>query len=140
MRLKIGSLVLVAVVLAVSPALALPQIPGLLPGAIKENKDAEKFGEMFGKLEMKCSVCHIPGEDKKKPGHALNDFGDQMHKHFDDKAFKKAIEGKNNDDATKILKAGWDKSVEEKNADGKKYGDIIKEGNLPSKNEKKKAP
>ncbi len=137
MKLRSGLLLFVAVVLLTSPVFALPQIPGLLPGAIKDNKDTEKFGEMFKEIEGKCSVCHIPMADKKAKGHGLNDFGDQMHKHFDDKAFKKAIEAKNNDEATKILKAGWDKSVEEKSPDGKKYGEIIKEGKLPSKNEKK---
>jgi len=122
--------------LACTPAFALPPIPGLLPAAIKDNKDAEAFGEMFGKLEMKCSVCHTPGADKKKPGHALNDFGQAMHKHFKDKDFKEAMKMEDKAKATEILKAGWDKTLEEKNAEGTKFGDLIKEGKLPSKNEK----
>ena len=134
MKWMIGSCLLA---LCASTAFALPGIPKLLPAAIEGDKDAEAFGKMFGELEMKCSVCHIPGADKKAKGHGLNDFGQEMHKHFDDKKFKTEIEAKDEAGATKTLKAGWAKALEAKNADGATYGSLIKEGKLPSKNEKK---
>ncbi len=54
---------------------------------------------------------------------------------FEAKKYKTANEEKKTDDAIKLMKAAWDKSITEKNADGKVYGDLIKEGKLPSKNE-----
>ena len=39
------------------------------------------------------------------------------------------------DEAMKIFKDAWEKSITEKNADGKVYGDLIKEGKLPGKND-----
>ena len=114
---------------------AFPPIPGQIKEAFKEDKDYKPFLETVEALKSKCDVCHKPGADKKGKGHGLNDFGKVYHDRFEAKKYKTANEEKKTDEALKLMKAAWDKSITEKNADGKVYGDLIKAGMLPSKNE-----
>lgn len=114
---------------------AFPPIPGQIKEAFKDDKDYKPFLDTVEALKSKCDVCHKPGADKKGKGHGLNDFGKVYHDRFEAKKYKTANEEKKTDEALKLMKAAWDKSITEKNADGKVYGDLIKEGKLPSKNE-----
>lgn len=116
-------------------ASAFPSLPGYLNDGYKDDKDYKPFLEIVAGLKMKCDVCHIPGADKKGKGHGLNDFGKVFHDRFDHKAFTAADKAKKTDEAMKIFKEIWEKSIKEKNADGKVYGDLIKEGKLPGKND-----
>jgi len=114
---------------------AFPKIPTYLVDGYKNNKDYKPFLETVEGLKSKCDVCHKPGADKKAKGHGLNDFGTAYHDRFDHKGFQTADKAMKTDEAMKIFKDAWEKSIVEKNADGKVYGDLIKEGKLPGKND-----
>ena len=49
--------------------------------------------------------------------------------------FQTADKAKKTDEAMKLFKDAWEKSVKEKNADGKQYLELIKDGKLPGKND-----
>lgn len=81
------------------------------------------FNEAYPALKaqadtVKCNVCHFG--DKKTN---RNDYG---------AAVGKALGEKNIMDAEKI-KEGLKKAEGEKNADGKTFGELIKDGKLPGK-------
>ena len=122
----------------VSSAWALPP----LPKYVQENYDAQpayaKFANAYREMKMKCSLCHVPGADKKAKGHGLNDFGKLMHDNLNDGEFKKLDKaGKDNPaDHAKALKLVADalqKSEAGKTAGGQTYGDILRKGELPVK-------
>jgi hypothetical protein len=119
---------------ATSSVYALPPMPGLVNEAFKNDAEAKTFMAEFGKLKMKCDLCHKPGADKKAKDHGLNDFGEAMHKSVNFKEFKAAMTAKDNAALMKLFNEGYAKAAEEKNADGKTYGELIKAGSLPGKN------
>jgi hypothetical protein len=121
-----------------SPALALPPIQNYIPVALEGKEEYKEYLTAFKASNMKCSSCHIPGGDKKAKGHALNDFGQAMHKHLDDKGFMAADKAKKMDDALKLFNEAWGKAVLEKNADGTTFNELLKAGKLPGKNPEKK--
>lgn len=137
-------LILAAMIGIAAPAasaLALPPLPKYVAEIYGEKEEYKKFSEAFAALEGKCSMCHTPGADKKAKGHGLNDFGKVVHEHFNDDDFKAAAKAAADDPAAaakakELVAAALKASEEAKNADGKAYGDLIKEGLLPSKNEK----
>ena len=135
MKLRVALCCAVLSGLCAIEAKAFPPMPGHIKEAFKDDQDYKPFLKTVEALKMKCDVCHKPGADKKAKGHGLNDFGKVYHDRFEAKKYKKAQEDKQNDESLKLFKAAWDKSVTEKNADGKVYGDLIKAGMLPSKNE-----
>ena len=114
---------------------AFSSIPGYLKDGYKDDKDYKAFFETFEGLKKKCDVCHIPGADPKQKGHGLNDFGKVMHDRFEHKKFTAANKEGKKEEAMKVFKAAWEKSIKEKNADGKVFEELIKEGKLPGKNE-----
>ena len=116
------------------PAYALPPIPGYMDSMLADDPDAKKLVESFGVAAQHCFVCHNGG-DKKKKGHALNDFGRAYHKHFDDKGFNAAHKAKKSDEAFKFVKDAWAKTMDDKNADGKTFGELLKAGGPFGKNE-----
>lgn len=123
------------VCLSSASAYAFPTIPPYIKDGYKDDESHKKFLETFEGLKTKCDVCHKPGADKKAKGHGLNDFGKVMHDRFKHKDFTAAHKDKKTEEAMKIFKDAWDKSLKEKNAEGKTYGDLIKEGKLPGKND-----
>ena len=135
--MKYRAIVCFAVIwsLSASTASAFPPMPGHLKEGYKDDKEYKPFLEMVDGLKTKCDVCHIPGAEKKAKGHGLNDFGKVYHDRFEAKKFQAAQKEKKNDEALKLFKDAWEKSVKEKNADGKLYSDLIKEGKLPGKND-----
>ncbi len=116
-------------------AQAFPPIPGYLKDGYKDDSSYNAFLKTVDGLKTKCDVCHKPGADKKAKGHGLNDFGKVMHDRFEHKKFSAADKEKKTDEAMKVFKEAWEKSVKEKNADGILFSDLIKEGKLPGKNE-----
>src|SRR5690606_26206941 len=105
------------------------------------------------KAEMgKCSMCHVPGADKKAKGHGLNDFGKAVHDNFKHKDFMAEVKNSTAEGATDEAKAaakakalailvdGLTKASALKNKDGKVYGDLIKAGTIPGDNTKKEEP
>ena len=122
-------------------ASALPPLPQYIEEYYSASPDHAKYLEMYKKLEMehKCDACHKPGIDKKVKGHALNDYGQTIAKHFKHRDFNKADKlGKDNAEeaakAKKILAEALSKAADEKNAAGATYGELIKAGQLPGKN------
>lgn len=114
---------------------AFPSLPGYLKDGYKDDAEYKPFLETVEGLKTKCDVCHKPGADKKAKGHGLNDFGKVYHDRFKHKDFSTADKAKNTDEALKLFKDAWEKSVKEKNADGKEYLELIKAGKLPGKND-----
>lgn len=114
---------------------AFKEIPGLLKDGYKDNPEYKPFLQTVEGLKTKCDICHKPGAPKNVKGHGLNDFGKVVHDRFKHKDFTAAIKEQKNDEAMKVLKDAWEKSIKEKNAEGKVYFDLIKEGKLPGKNE-----
>jgi hypothetical protein len=125
-------------------AFALPPIPKYAAEYYGKDPNAAKITESLNKNQ--CSLCHIPGADKKAKGHGLQDFGKAVHDNFKHKDFT-AEHMKAADDklpqadrdaakakATEILVAALKKAAEVKNADGKAFGDLIKAGMMPGKN------
>jgi len=120
---------------AAGTANAFPKMPKYLKDAYKDEADYKPFMTTFDGLTTKCDVCHKPGADKKGKGHGLNDFGKVYHDRFKPKDFSTADKDGKTEDAMKIFKETWEKSIKEKNVDGKVYFDLIKEGKLPGKND-----
>lgn len=101
----------------------------------KNEEEYKPFMATYTALETKCDVCHKPGADKKAKGHGLNDFGKVYHDRFQHKEFTAADKEKKTEEAMKLFKDAWEKSVKEKNAEGKEFLELIKEGKLPGKND-----
>lgn len=114
---------------------AFPPIPSQIKETLKDDKVYQPFLDTLDGLTSKCDVCHKPGADKKGKGHGLNDFGKVFHDRFEAKNYKKSQDEKKTSEALKLFQAAWDKSVIERTSDGKVYGDLMKSGLLPSKNE-----
>ena len=135
MKLQVALLSVALCGFSMEIANAFPPMPGYLKDGYKDDKDYKPFLETVEGLKMKCDVCHKPGADKKGKGHGLNDFGKVYHDRFKPKDFQAADKAKNTEEAMKVFKDAWEKSIKEKNADGKVFGDLIKEGKLPGKND-----
>jgi hypothetical protein len=137
--MKIPAVALLVVSLLAASALALPPVPMYLPQALEGKDEYAAYLKDFNASMTKCASCHIPGADKKAKGHALNDFGQAMHKHLDDKAFMAADKAKDKATAVKLFADAWTKAVQEKNEDGKAFDELLKAGKLPGKNPPKPA-
>jgi hypothetical protein len=72
----------------------------------------------------KCNVCH-KGLTKKEH----NEYGLALKKHITKKGYE-ALKDKPAD-AVKYIQDGLDSAAKEKNAAGKTFGEVIKEGKLP---------
>lgn len=135
MTFRLAALASIACVFCVSSVNAFPKMPAYLVDGYKNEADYKPFIDKVTSLETKCDVCHKPGAEKKAKGHGLNDFGKVYHDVFKHKDFTAADKAMKNDVAMKIFKEAWEKSIVAKNADGKVYWDLIKEGKLPGKND-----
>lgn len=123
-------------VLALSTsAFALPPIPNYLKESLADKPEYKGYLEAVNANKDKCASCHKPGVKKTEKGHGLNDFGQAFHKHLDDKAFMAAHKAKNAEEALRLFNEAWGKTIEVKNGDSKSYGDVIKAGQLPGKND-----
>jgi len=136
--MKIRAAALLIVSLVATSSFALPPIPGYIEKALDGKDDYKQYATDLKVSMTKCASCHIPGADKKAKGHALNDFGQAVHKHLDDKAFMAADKAKDSETALKLFSEAWGKAVQEKNADGKAFDELLKAGKLPGKNPEKK--
>ena len=130
----------------VATASALPPLPPYVEAYYSAHPQYAKYAQMYKGLEAehKCDACHKPGVDKKAKGHALNDYGQAVHKYFKHRDFNKADKlskdklGKNNPaeaaKAKQLIDEALTKADAEKNAAGQTFGDLIKAGKLPGKN------
>ena len=140
-RFRIAALFIVATCLWVLTASALPPFPKYIEEQYAASPEHAKYLAMYKALEgeHKCDACHKPGIEKKMKGHALNDYGDAVHKYFKHRDFNKADKLGEKDPAElakarKIVADALEKADAEKNADGKTFGELIKAGSLPGKN------
>jgi hypothetical protein len=136
-----GSLFLALTVAFAITASALPPLPKYIEEYYNAHPQYAKYAEMYKRLDMEhqCDACHKPDMDKKAKGHALNDYGEAVHKHFKHRDFNKADKlGKENAEeaakAKKIIAEALEKADSEKNAAGQTFGELIKAGKLPGKN------
>jgi hypothetical protein len=85
----------------------------------------QKYPGLAGEVaKVKCGVCHPPGAEEMKK--VRNDFG---------QALGKALGAKNVADNDAITKALSSIEAEKSATEGKTFGDLIKAGTLPGKNE-----
>ncbi len=91
----------------------------------------EDASDEFKKIGRKagCYICHVKGEDKKK---VRNEYGEAMHKYLDSEDFPKEWVKENPEESKKKILEGIKKANEHKSKDGKKFGDKIKNGELPA--------
>jgi len=113
----LGALALIGSTMVPSTADARPQY--------RKNFTA-KYPDLAEKVKkVRCGVCHPPGAEEKKK--ARNNYG---------QALRKALDGKKNvADMETIMKALTKIESEKSAAEGKTFGDLIKAGMLPGKNE-----
>ena len=86
---------------------------------------AKKYPALAAKVEkVKCGVCHPPNAAEKTK--VRNDYG---------QALEKALNAKNVADKDAITKALTGLESKKSAAEGKTFGDLLKAGTLPGKNE-----
>ena len=122
-------------------AQALPPLPKYIEAQYSSSSEHAKYLEMYKGLEMdhQCAACHKPGIEKKVKGHALNDYGQAVAKHFKHRDFNKADKlGKDNADeaakARQLIAEALAKADAEKNAAGQAFGELSRAGKLPGTN------
>lgn len=86
--------------------------------------DFKKIGRKAG-----CYVCHVKGEDKKK---VRNEYGEVMNKYLKAEDFPKEYIKDNPEEAKKKILEGFKKAEEHLSKDGKKFGEKIKNNELPA--------
>lgn len=132
---KFGITLIAAAVMTVSFAGSASAIAPFKKAFAVKFTDKEA-NEDFYKIVRKtgCNVCHVKGEDKE----ARNAYGDILAEVIEgdaNKRWKAAKEAENKDELEaqimKELEAAFAKAAETENADGLKYGDLIKAGKLP---------
>ncbi len=88
--------------------------------------------EDFVKVARKagCYTCHVKSHpDKKK---ARNEYGKAVHKFLKEDDFPKEWVKENPEEAKKRIFEGFKKAEELKSKDGKKFGDKIRNKELPA--------
>jgi hypothetical protein len=78
-----------------------------------------------------CNVCHVKGK-KKKDKDSRNEYGRAINKILKAKDFPKDYVKANPDEAKKKILDGFKKAAEEKSKDEQKFGDKIKNNELPA--------
>ena len=114
-----GAIMLALVLSAGNDAVARPKYAGVITATYPEL--AEKHGK-DGKLT--CAVCHPSTEKSKK---ARNNYGVALSKH---------LTKSNETDEAKIKDAIQATEKDASAVEGKTFGDLIKAGELPGKDEK----
>ena len=135
LQLSVGAAIVCGIA---ASAWALPPVPAYVGAYYKEKPEYAKFAGAYEAQKSKCDTCHVPGADKKMKGHGLNDFGKAVHDHFKHRDFTAANKLKDLPaEAAKARQLIVDALVAaeaEKNAEGKTFGELMKAGQLPGKN------
>lgn len=103
---------------------------GILPAQVDARpKYKETFEKKYPALagevnKVKCGVCHPPNAAEKKK--VRNNYGQSL---------QKALNAKNVGNVEVIMKALTAIEAEKSASEGKSFGDLIKAGTLPGKNE-----
>ncbi len=93
-------------------------------GGEEVDEDFKRAGRKAG-----CYVCHVKGEDKKK---VRNEYGTAVMKFLKAKDFPKDYVKANPEEAKKKILEGFKKAGELESKDGKKFGEKIKNNELPA--------
>ncbi len=134
---RFGITLISAAIMAVSFSGSASALPEFKKAFQEKYTDKEANPEFYDVVKKAgCNVCHIKGEDKDK----RNAYGDELAKLIEGDAGqrKKDVkdESKEKKDEVKAeilaeLEKAWDVAAEKENADGVKFGDLIKESKLP---------
>ncbi len=114
-------------VMAGAALLSAPQTSFARPNYNKEFW--AKYDQELGKFKdtTKCNSCHFGAEKKNR-----NDYG----KAFGEALVSQEVGGKKQETNLDKVKAALDKAAKEKSAiEGKTFGDLIKSGMLPGKDQ-----
>ena len=76
-----------------------------------------------------CYICHVKGEDKKK---VRNEYGQTVKKYLKAEDFPKEYVKDNPEEAKKKILEGFKKANVHESKDGKKFGEKIKNNELPA--------
>lgn len=93
----------------------------------KEEMSEETYREF---RKAGCYICHVRKHPDKKE--ARNEYGRAVHKFLQEEDFPKDWVKENEEEATKMILAGFKKANELKSEDGKKFGEKIEAGKLPA--------
>lgn len=101
-------------------------LPAQVDARLKYKQTFEKkYPALAGEVKkVKCGVCHPPNAAEKKK--VRNNYGQSL---------ENALNAKNVRDEEVILKALTTIESEKSASEGKTFGDLIKAGTLPGKNE-----
>ncbi|WP_442507526.1 hypothetical protein SH528x_006455 [Novipirellula sp. SH528] len=91
-------------------------------------EDADADFVKMGK-KANCYVCHVKGEKKEE---ARNEYGKAVHEYLKAEDFPKEYIKDNPEEAKKKIIEGFKKAADHKSKDGKKFGDKIKNKELPA--------
>jgi hypothetical protein len=78
-----------------------------------------------------CNICHVKGK-KKKDKDSRNEYGRAVNKTLKAKDFPKAYVKANPEEAKQKILEGFKKAAEAESKDGKKFGEKIKNNELPA--------
>ncbi|HUE71692.1 MAG TPA: hypothetical protein VMP01_12470 [Pirellulaceae bacterium] len=118
------SVVVLTLVLLALPAIALPPFSLQWKGKYVEGSKDDAFKRAV--TTANCNVCHDPNSKSKKDH---NPYGKAVKKYLTKADYDKIKTDL--DAAKKYILEGLDKAEGEKGADGKTYGEKLKEGKLP---------
>ncbi|MEX2026398.1 MAG: hypothetical protein WEH44_03840 [Pirellulaceae bacterium] len=124
MPLVIRSVVVVALALLAVPAIALP--PFSLQWKAKYVAGSKDDAFKKAVTTANCNVCHDPASKSKKDHNVYGKAVKKFLTKADYDKIKTDLEA-----AKKYILDGLEKAEAEKAADGKTYGDKLKEGKLP---------
>lgn len=123
LALMIGCLMLLA-----SPALAISEFGKQWKNHYLSGDDVSDDFKKAGR-KAGCYTCHVKGEDKKK---VRNEYGKALHKYLKAEDFPKDYVKENPEEAKKKIIEGFKKAAEDLSSDGKKFGEKIKNSELPA--------
>lgn len=111
--------------------------PAMATSVFNKQWKAKYLGEDvdadFKKIAKKagCNICHIKGKKKKEKG-SQNEYGEAVKKFLKSKDFPKDKVKADPEGTKKLILEGIKKANELESKDGKKFGDKIKNKELPA--------
>jgi hypothetical protein len=123
LALMFGCMLLMA-----SPAMAIAEFGKQWKEKYLSGDDVSEEFKSAGR-KAGCFTCHVKDEDKKK---VRNEYGQALHKFLKAADFPKEYLKANPEEAQKKIFEGFDKATDMMSKDGKKFGDKIKNGELPA--------
>ena len=114
--------------LLASPAMAISEFSKQWKNHYLGGEDVDEEFQKAGR-KAGCYVCHVKGEDKKK---FRNEYGQTVKKYLKAEDFSKEYVKANPDEAKAKILEGFKKAAEHESKDGKKFGDKIKNNELPA--------